>query len=244
MEQETQLIRKVPQSTGPQRLILFHHAGGSGAQYFPSLKPWTSRLEIYCLDLPGRFFRLNESPFTDIQNLISVLKDQIGRLPTLPTYFLGHSFGALIAYELAWQFAEASSLEILGLGLSALRAPSPETLLNHRRLCALNDEELLQAIEKFTELPSLVKKEPAFLGLTLKALRNDFAIMASYQLPHAHQKLNLPSLVFGGTKDSQVSLEDLKKWHPLVETKKDPLLYEGDHFYIFKHMNEILNELL
>ncbi|MGZ3749151.1 MAG: thioesterase II family protein, partial [Pseudobdellovibrionaceae bacterium] len=62
--------------------------------------------------------------------------------------------------------------------------------------------------------------------------------------PHAHQKLNLPSLVFGGTKDSQVSLEDLKKWHPLVETKKDPLLYEGYHFYIFKHMNEILNELL
>ncbi|HEY8271896.1 MAG TPA: hypothetical protein VIG33_13480, partial [Pseudobdellovibrionaceae bacterium] len=72
-----QVLRKIPHSAGPQRLLFFHHAGGSGGQYLPALKPWASRYEIHYLDLPGRFFRLNETPFADIQELIKAIKLQI-----------------------------------------------------------------------------------------------------------------------------------------------------------------------
>ncbi|HEY8270060.1 MAG TPA: thioesterase domain-containing protein, partial [Pseudobdellovibrionaceae bacterium] len=116
-------------------------------------------------------------------------------------------------------------------------------LLSHRKLASLNDADLLQTVEKFSELPGVVKREPTLLSLTLKALRNDFAIMASYQHRYSQQKLSLPSLIFGGTTDPHVSLQDLQGWSSLVNIKKNPLLFSGDHFYIFSQLDKILGEL-
>lgn len=235
------VLRKLPNSTGSKRLLLFHHAGGNGAQYFPALKAFAGEYEIYCMDLPGRFFRLDEEPLTSMQQLLAALKIQVASLPPLPTYFFGHSFGALVAYALAWEIHK--DIELRGLGLSALRGSSPESRLGHERLSTMSDTELVAEIEKFQELPEVVKREPTILGLTLRALRSDFNIMASFHNPHRQEKLPVPSLVFGGTSDPQVSLQGLLEWQNLVEMKKNPLLFTGDHFYIFSQMPKVLSEL-
>lgn len=232
----------MPNSSGAKRLILFHHAGGGGGQYFPSLKPFTSKYEIYCMDLPGRFLRLDEPPFTSMTELLTAMKENILALPPLPTYFLGHSFGALVAYALAWELQ--GNIDLRGLGLSALRGSSPESRLGHERLSTMTDTDLVNEIEKFQELPAIVKREPTFLTMTLRALRNDFSVMASFHNPHRQEKLAVPTLVFGGTDDPQVSLQGLSEWQNLVEAKKNPLLFTGDHFYIFSQMPGVLGELL
>lgn len=235
------VLRKLPNSSGPKRLILFHHAGGNGAQYFPALKTAAGDSEIYVMDLPGRFFRLDEEPFTKMTALLAALKAHIDSLPPLPTYFLGHSFGALVAYALAWEIHP--SIDLRGLGLSALRGSSPESRWGHERLSQMSDIDLVTEIEKFQELPAIVKREPTILALTLKALRSDFAAMASFHNPHREQTLNVPSLIFGGTSDPQVGLQGLLEWQKLVTTKKNPLLFTGDHFYIFSEMPKVLEEL-
>lgn len=235
------VLKKLPNSAGPKRLILFHHAGGSGAQYFPSLKAIASDCEVYALDLPGRFFRLDEEPFTKMTDLLAAIKTHLATLSPLPTYFLGHSFGALVAYSLAWEVYQ--TIELRGLGLSALRGSSPESRLGHERLSTMTDTDLVTEIEKFQELPAIVKREPTILGLTLRALRSDFATMASFHNPHREQTLPVPSLVFGGASDPQVSLQGLSEWQSLVTLKKNPLLFTGDHFYIFAEMPKVLEEL-
>lgn len=235
------VLRKLPNSAGPKRLILFHHAGGNGAQYFPALKSVAGQYEIYALDLPGRFFRLNEEPFTKMTDLLAAIKTHLATLLPLPTYFLGHSFGSLVAYALAWDVHQ--QIDLRGLGLSALRGSSPESRLGHERLSQMTDTDLVNEIEKFQELPEIVKREPTILGLTLRALRSDFATMASFHNPHREQKLPVPSLVFGGTSDPQVSLQGLSEWQSLVALKKNPLLFTGDHFYIFTEMPKVLEEL-
>lgn len=231
----------MPNSSGPKRLILFHHAGGNGAQYFPALKAVAADCEIYVLDLPGRFFRLDEEPFTQMTDLLAAIKTHMATLPPLPTYFLGHSFGALVAYALAWEVH--GKIDLRGLGLSALRGSSPESRLGHERLSQMSDVDLVNEIEKFQELPAIVKREPTILGLTLRALRSDFATMANFHNPHREQILQVPSLVFGGTSDPQVSLQGLAEWQKLVTVKKNPLLFTGDHFYIFSEMPKVLSEL-
>lgn len=231
----------MPNSSGTKRLILFHHAGGGGGQYFPSLKPFAGQYEIYCMDLPGRFLRLDEAPFTSMTELLKTLQENLRALTPMPTYFLGHSFGALVAYALAWELQ--GHIDLHGLGLSALRGSSPESRLGHERLSTMTDTDLVNEIEKFQELPAIVKREPTFLTMTLRALRNDFSVMASFHNPHRQQKLSIPALVFGGTKDPQVSLQGLSEWQSLVEMKKNPLLFTGDHFYIFSQMSGVLGEL-
>jgi len=231
----------LPNSTGPKRLILFHHAGSNGAQYFPVLKAAAQEIEIFVLDLPGRFFRLDEKPFTQMTDLLAALKIHIGQLPPKPTYFLGHSFGALVAYALAWELHQ--QIDLRGLGLSALRGSSPESRLRHAHLSQLTDAGLVTEIEKFQKLPAIIKKDPTILALTLNALRSDFETMASFHNPYRQQKLNIPTLVFGGTQDPQVSRQGLLEWQELVHMKKNPLLFTGDHFYIFSEMPKVLGEL-
>lgn len=235
------LLKKLPNSAGSKRLLFFHHAGGSGSQYFPSLRPQAPQTEIYVLDLPGRFLRTEEAPFTSLTELVQALKKEIATLPPMPTYFLGHSFGALIAYALAWEIH--TTIQLKGLGLSALRGSSPESQRLHQNFSAMSDQDLLKEIEKFSELPEVVKKQPALLAQTLRALRADFTVMASFHNPHRNHKLETPTLVFGGTEDKQVTPENLESWRPLVELKKNPLLFAGDHFYIFNNMSQILKEL-
>jgi surfactin synthase thioesterase subunit len=174
-------------------------------------------------------------------DLLAAVKTHLVTLPPLPTYFLGHSFGALVAYSLAWEVYQ--QIELRGLGLSALRGSSPESRLGHERLSVMTDTDLVNEIEKFQELPAVVKREPTILGLTLRALRSDFTTMASFHNPHREQTLPVPSLVFGGASDPQVSLQGLSEWQSLVLLKKNPLLFTGDHFYIFTEMPKVLEEL-
>lgn len=239
-----QVLRKVPQSSGQQRILFFHHAGGNGAQYFPALKSHASQYEIYCLDLPGRFFRLDESAFKNMQNLTKALIEQLSTLPPQPTYLMGHSFGSLVAYALAWELSKTAAFPLLGLGISALKAPSKGNREKSAKLAALSEEALLQEVEKFAPLPEIVKKEPMMMKMTLKALRDDFTLMASFDNPHAHERLLLPSIVMGGDSDSQVSVKDLETWSTLVETRNRPLLFPGHHFYIFSHFERALSNLL
>jgi surfactin synthase thioesterase subunit len=174
-------------------------------------------------------------------DLVAALKANIAELSPLPTYLLGHSFGALVAYALAWDIH--NQVELRALGISALRGSSPESRLGHARLSTMTDADLVNEIEKFQELPAIVKREPSFLNMTLQALRSDFSVMASFHNPYRQQKLPVPSLIFGGAEDPQVSLQGLSEWQSLVESKKNPLLLPGDHFYIFSQMPNVLSEL-
>ncbi|WP_413290700.1 thioesterase II family protein [Bdellovibrio sp. HCB337] len=239
----TPVLRKVPNSSGQQRLIFFHHAGGNGAQYFPSLKPLISKYEIYCMDLPGRFFRSNEDAFTNMQDLTKALAAQILQLDTKPTFLLGHSFGALVAYTLAWELVNNPAAQLKALGLSALKAPIVDRSQGYATMATLSDEALVLEIEKFEALPEVVKREPTILKFTLKALREDFTIMASFKNTHSHEKLAVPSLILGGDSDPQVTEQDLEKWSTLVDTRNKPLMFTGHHFYLFSHFEKAVSNL-
>lgn len=240
----TQVLRKVPNSVGPQRLVFFHHAGGNGAQYFPSLKPLTSQFEIYCLDLPGRFFRLDEPIFTDLQDLTKALKEHLCELENKPTFLMGHSFGALVAYTLAWDLAKHANFPLKALGLSALKAPVIDRSEHYHKMVALSDEELILEIEKFETLPEVVKREPTLLKITLNALRSDFALMASFKNSYSQQKLMVPTLILGADADPQVPAQDLDLWSGLVDMREKPLIFPGHHFYLFSHLEEAVKNLV
>src|SRR3990170_4915825 len=81
----------------PVRLYCFPHGGGSVADYVR----WNTRMpgvEVWGVQLPGRGSRVAEQHITRIDKLVATIADEVGF--RAPYAFFGHSFGALITYEL------------------------------------------------------------------------------------------------------------------------------------------------
>src|SRR5262249_54363272 len=82
------------------RLLCFPHAGG-GASAFDSWRTtFPSGIEVCPVQYPGRENRWGEPAAAGLDNLLAALADDLAQLWSEPFAFLGHSFGALVAFEL------------------------------------------------------------------------------------------------------------------------------------------------
>ncbi len=234
------VLRPVPNSQGSERLVVFHHAGGNANQYFLKLKGWKDKFEVLMLDLPGRNFRLKEPAFTQSEELFKVLISEFENLPRKPSYFLGHSMGALIAYEMAWRILERKLFPIKRMALSALQPiHMPKA---RRRISTLSQAELLEEIESFSPIPGVVKDNPEILRMAVQVIRNDLSLMESYE----HRRsgvLSVPTIVLGGSKDPKITPDILENWRTLVAVEGNVKIYPGEHFFIFNYLDEVIQEL-
>ncbi len=241
MNQMTPVLKHLFNFIVSTRLICFHHAGGSTNQYLNLLKPWKDQLEIWVLDLPARAFRSKEPAITKMDDLITLLINQLADLPPKPTRLFGHSMGALIAYELSCHCKkQANPIEIQKLGISGLAAPSNENLRNKKIISELPEDEFLSEIEKYSPMPDMVKKENSSLKFFLEVARNDMKLIESYKNSNT-DILNIPSYIFSGSEDLQVPVESLTQWQKLITLAHPPYIYAGGHFYLFSHLSEVFN---
>jgi surfactin synthase thioesterase subunit len=235
------VLRPVPKSHGAERLVVFHHAGGNANQFLPKLRNWQEKFDILMMDLPGRNFRIKEAAFSDPEKLFDALFDELSNLPAKPTYFLGHSMGALIAFEMAWRISEKKLFPIKRVALSALRPPGsgPKII----RLSTLPDEEFIREVESFSPFPGFVRDNPDLMKLSVQVIRNDLALMEGYQNKHKGI-LPVPTIVLGGEDDPKISPNDLEGWRNLVDLKGAVRVYSGAHFFIFAHLDECIGDLV
>ena len=111
------------------RLILFPHAGGSALAFREWEMP--QEFEVLAVQLPGRGPRHGEPACTSLAEVVDAVVDALR--PTIvsgmPFAFFGHSFGSLVAVEVA------SVLEKRGLGLPRAvfvsAHPAPGTALDN-----------------------------------------------------------------------------------------------------------------
>jgi surfactin synthase thioesterase subunit len=214
------------------RLIFCPHAGGSSLGYLRLQDACPLDVDLFILDLPGRNQFFEESWPRPWQDIIRVLSPEVIKDPR-PTIFLGHSFGALIALELAHVFSLQK--RPLVLGLSGLNAPTKNRLKSRRKISRLPDVEFAQEIGKFHE-GNLVLP-PAFLHI----IKSDLKMLDDYS---PTPKNRMPSLVFGGSEDQLTSLNGLSDWGELVDLKSPPKIYAGTHFsYILESIQPIIEQL-
>ncbi|NEE49023.1 alpha/beta fold hydrolase, partial [Streptomyces sp. SID8455] len=83
------------------RLICLPPAG-SGAGAFHAWRPYVpEHLELVPVELPGRGSRIDEPVPDDLDALVEALLHGLEPELNLPYALFGHSFGAVVAYELA-----------------------------------------------------------------------------------------------------------------------------------------------
>src|SRR5438067_10623016 len=99
----SQWLRPIPEvSDAPRcRLVCFAHSGGSAR----SFADWPASLPagwgLWAAELPGHGTRQAEPLVRDVADVVPQLASAIEPLLDRPTILLGHSLGAILAFEVA-----------------------------------------------------------------------------------------------------------------------------------------------
>ncbi|MGW4407543.1 thioesterase II family protein [Nonomuraea sp. NPDC004702] len=215
----------VPASATP-RLTLYclPHAGG-GAAHFHRWRAVLPDVEVVPLELPGHGGRLAEPVVTDLDALVELL---VGELSAAPFALLGHSFGALAAYELARRARAAGNPPAV---LIVCGRNGPDTPPVESRLHTLPDDELLARLRRLGGIPDEVAGQADLLRLYLPAIRADLA-MAHEHRGAAGPALDIPVAAFGARDDVLTEPRLLAAWARQTTGPFELTLLPGSHFFL------------
>lgn len=213
------------------RLICIPHAGGNAwvfREWAALLPEW---VELWAVQLPGHGHRLRERPIRDFPTLLEQLG--VALAPVLEGAFalLGHSMGALLAWELARRCQRAGQ-EPRALIVSGRNAPqladAPE------RLADLDDREIIDRLRRLNCTPEAVLQSAELMELSLPVVRADFAVIESH-VYQPGEPLNCRLTALGGLRDPQTDLLGLEAWGELGTGRFTLRQFPGDHFFIATH---------
>ena len=131
------------------------------------------------MQLPGRETRLRERPLTSLEPIVD---GAIGGLETdRPVVLYGHSFGALVVFELAHRLRRDGRMPPVVLAVSGRRAP--QCTDRESPIAQLTDHAFIETVAKrYGGFPPAVLQSPELMALLLPALRADM---------QAHRELRL-----------------------------------------------------
>ncbi len=217
------------------RIVAFAFAGGSHASYAPLVAALGEAFSFTTLSLPGRGAH-QDSPFpTDWPTLIGDLADAVADVDDgTPLFLFGHSFGALLAYEVARRLDTRGGPALAGLFLSSYPAPvrgnprhAPES-----RTHALPDAAFIDVGRRWGFFPDATLADADLMRYVLPPLRADLRLDETYRYaPGA--ALRTPCVVYGGTRDASVAPDDLDAWRAHIDARF-PCTTErldGGHFH-------------
>jgi acyl transferase domain-containing protein/acyl-coenzyme A synthetase/AMP-(fatty) acid ligase/acyl carrier protein len=213
------------------RLVCFPHAGGSSAVYSAWVESLPEDIEVLSVNLPGRGARIGEASISDLSALVKELATALEAFSQLPLFFFGHSFGSVVAFEVAKHVAPKAVF------VSSHTAPGTHVATS---TAMLPDAEFLEALQSWGFLPSELLQDMELQKAVLPGLRADMAMFESYA-PLNDQVLDVPIWAFGGVDDKQVPEEAMKAWGEVTTGEFKLQFFPGDHFYL---LQESLSPLL
>ena len=210
-------------------LICIPYAGGNANTYIKMLDYLPKSIGLITVDLPGRGYKLSQSPYTDIGCLANDLANEIKVLPWKSYIIIGHSLGAKIGFETLKVLSDMNARMPKYFISSACRAPCVKS--NFNEIHHLPDDNFKEELGKMGGTPNVILQNKELMNLLLPALKADFK-MAETHYDAVHKKLSCPIVVFYADNDLRVSASDLGSWEHYSAEQLKYVIFEGDHFYI------------
>ncbi len=221
------------------RLIGFPPAG-SGPQFF---RPWKVQLgshyQLEAVNIAGQEARLQEVFATSMNQLVEEIAAALLASRTTderPMVFFGHSFGALVAFNVCYALRK-QDLPVV-LCVSAHCGPMHKTPIG--AVQQLPDDALIAELHKFEGLLTKILENEAYVKLILPIIRSDLTI--DYHTEH-HQvvPLTVPLLILAGQDDHVAPMALMKDWLRVSDAQSLMHTYVGGHFYILDKLGDVIN---
>lgn len=232
-------VFRVPRTEPKVRLVCLHCAGGVASTY----KPWSNELptwiEVCPFELSGRGTRFEEAAVADLPAVVDEVWRALDGLPDLPYALFGHSFGALVAFELAHH---AITYGKPPMHLFAAAAASPQAP-RRERIHDLPRERLIERLLRYGGIPTQVLDEPELIDLFLPAIRADFEMLETYVF-RARPPLPCSITALVGTEDRTVDPDKVESWHVHASGVFRKVPIRGDHFFVASARHLVLDEIV
>ena len=222
--------RTTDSSCAQARVFCFPYAGGSAAIF----AGWGERLkpgiEVWAAHPRGRGKCFSEPPHRSVTEMVQDYLPLLRAHLDVPFVFYGHSFGGLLALELAQQLRREGlpAPSHLFIGASA----PPVAGLIHPSISHLSDEDFVTAVQElYSGIPQSVLKESQLMEILLPALKADFSAYETFDRNGVTQAC-CPITAFAGSDDAAVTPEVMQQWRRHTEVSFDLRIIPGDHFFL------------
>jgi pyochelin biosynthetic protein PchC len=230
-----------PRAGGDCRVFLFHHAAGATHNYLPLAAQFGTGLEPVLVELPGRGFRIRERRLEDMDVLASALTAPLLQEARAPYALVGHSLGALVAYEMAHRLCKAGRPPA-HLVVSAVRSPRQVEADNLRDEPEADLPRLARHLAELGGTPRELLDSPEFVAFVCDILRSDLRLMRSFRRGE-RPPLPCPITALGGDQDGAVPPEVLADWRPETAAAFAVRVLPGGHFYLNENPARFADEL-
>jgi medium-chain acyl-[acyl-carrier-protein] hydrolase len=221
------------------RLLCLPYAGGGATIYHRWTDALASDIEVRPVQLPARQNRRNETPLTRVDAIVTPLVAAIDTLPAAPTAIFGHSFGGLVAYELARRLTGAGRPPI-ALVVGARHAPHvPQRAAP---IHALPTDAFVQTLHRRYGTAWTVLGNRELMALALPSLRADFEAYERYE-HRTGPRLATPITVLHGLQDATLTREQAEAWGELTSAEMSLHSIDAGHFFVDTHREWVLAQV-
>lgn len=212
--------------------VLCFPPAGAGASFFHRWRGSSPLLEIVPVEVPGRERRFAEAPHTDLHALVAQLARELDAVTADASRvaLFGHSFGAVLAYEVARALLARDPERDLALFVSGAAVPGTPRPLH---IADLPDAEVVPAIQRLTGHRDPALEHPDLQALVLPALRADVEMHERHR-PAARPPLRVPVVAIRGRRDPLVSARTAAGWRALTSAEFRMTEMDGGHMYVIE----------
>ena len=196
-------------------------------------------LEIIPLDYKGHGLRADESFYRNFNEMVDDMLSLLLKYVRANESFMlfGHSMGSYVAFRIS-DILQEKHIYAKHVFLSGSTPPCFWTR-RKKKMSDLPDHEFMDEVISFGGIDHSVMDYPEVYDFIVKILRNDFRIIEtiSSDLPLFPIRSNIS--ILNGYDDSLVSKKNISRWEDYSLGKCTIKFYNGGHFYITDHLNEI-----